>query len=941
MTSKDIAKQYAAKGYPVIWLYGLVQDENGTWVCTCPDPTNPKYKHGKHPMFPSDARYTAEQRALTSHGSKDATTDATIIDTWPDGPMNIGLVGTDTFVITDFDSAPVVAALLDPEFGLRDMATVALSGREGGGLHLYLQCAPTRNGILKLKTGPKGENRLGEVRAKDLYVVAPPSMHQSGKEYSWLGPTLLDDGPTLHTGDAWSFVTDLLQKIGVEIFGKNEVVTLPREGEVEAQPTLPFETSNAMLWSLLSPTYPENDRSTALFRLACELDREIRKQSVDIPRLVRAGIIKEVDRTRQHPRGPKYYHRHNADDYYWDLVVAAEAEVDAETGAPADGQVAIEDISTERFFYTEATGLIDNTNPKRPVTISNFEMRIIEHILVWDDPHADMSKLPVDWMLQFRKGETIVTLRIPAETYKDNRTLLSAIKEAIGGQSEWHIDLPRGVAGLDTVLKVYSGQVPKRVAIGLTGWVGEEDKFLLPGCPAITATGFDENLKFEPSHIAPASLKRGRVFKETTDFPFLFQTLMDVAPGHVIVPILTQLMAAPFVSLGLAKTRSVMHVVGATESFKTSITQSLMGLYGGSEHGPHPATESWQSSTQRAIEVTLGYYRDLPVLVDDFKIGGNGLSSDHAVSLVQSYVDGSPRNKLSRDGRGNSVPVPAGLILSTGEDYWERHRSAVTRSIFIGTDRGISSIEKVKVLSALSTAGDISALGIAWLRWLCNKGQRLMQRALLVGNEKYLSEVRRIVGDDNHRLNASITSLWTISRLMERFFAERFADVPGIWEWMRAGWQNAVNKMKEQAEFAITLSPLDQLLTALREHTRTGRIAFQPRLNGGDWLGTQGLTVVGEVDDEAVHLSEDLTFSWYQEWLQRQGRKPSFGWSQIKSAARSKYGQWATDPMHYKGQGTLRKTRIRLDDFLHSDEEGITTQTPDFVIEEDSPGYLT
>ena len=111
---------------------------------------------------------------LTPHGVKDASTDDVRIGQWwrkwPDA--NVGVAcGAPGPQVLDIDNLEAVGdKLADLEAtGAPEVATTQ-------GRHLYF--AGTDSGTINLG--------YGELRGRGSYVVAPPSIHPSGKEYVWL-----------------------------------------------------------------------------------------------------------------------------------------------------------------------------------------------------------------------------------------------------------------------------------------------------------------------------------------------------------------------------------------------------------------------------------------------------------------------------------------------------------------------------------------------------------------------------------------------------------------------------------------------------------------------------------------------------------------------------------------------------------------------------------
>ena len=165
---KDVLKwalEYAEKGWFVFPIHSV--DENGRCSCLnpeCPDP-------GKHPK--------------TTNGQESATIDSNIIRHWfsEEAPLsNIGIAtgANSSITVIDLDvgkkdGTETWAALntdqIEPE------TLVSLTG--SGGYHLvfiYNSAIPTKTDCL----GPGID-----VRNDGGYIIAPPSIHKSGRNYRW------------------------------------------------------------------------------------------------------------------------------------------------------------------------------------------------------------------------------------------------------------------------------------------------------------------------------------------------------------------------------------------------------------------------------------------------------------------------------------------------------------------------------------------------------------------------------------------------------------------------------------------------------------------------------------------------------------------------------------------------------------------------------------
>lgn len=157
------AAGYSRRGWPVFPLWWPV---NGR--CACPDGAACE-RPAKHPVGP-----------VVPHGLHDASSDPAMIRAWWNRyPLaNIGLPTGVAFDVIDIDSADGLASIVEIERAGYPPKILGIveTGREIG-WHLYVP--------------PSGEgNRTRFAPGLDYrgcggYVVAPPSLHISGRRYGW------------------------------------------------------------------------------------------------------------------------------------------------------------------------------------------------------------------------------------------------------------------------------------------------------------------------------------------------------------------------------------------------------------------------------------------------------------------------------------------------------------------------------------------------------------------------------------------------------------------------------------------------------------------------------------------------------------------------------------------------------------------------------------
>jgi hypothetical protein len=163
------ALAYAARGFKVFPLH----TPNAEGRCSCHKDCG---NVGKHPR--------------TMNGLNDATSDAAKITdwftTWKDANIGIATGEASGFIVLDVDprhgGRESLKALLDRH---GELAEKVYASTGGGGWHLLF-----RHPGFRVRNVQNRADKLGagvDVRGDGGYIVAPPSLHASGKRYEWGG----------------------------------------------------------------------------------------------------------------------------------------------------------------------------------------------------------------------------------------------------------------------------------------------------------------------------------------------------------------------------------------------------------------------------------------------------------------------------------------------------------------------------------------------------------------------------------------------------------------------------------------------------------------------------------------------------------------------------------------------------------------------------------
>jgi putative DNA primase/helicase len=168
-TLYDVALAYAARGWPVFPCH--TPTASGGCSCRKDDCED----IGKHPRWSDTIK----------HGFKDATTDEATIrrwwGMWPAANIGIATGAAAGLVVLDEDSYKGGdQSRLDLEHTYRPLPETVLSLTGGGGVQYFFEHPgiPVKNAVQTLGVGL-------DIRGDGGYVIAPPSLHKSGKRYCW------------------------------------------------------------------------------------------------------------------------------------------------------------------------------------------------------------------------------------------------------------------------------------------------------------------------------------------------------------------------------------------------------------------------------------------------------------------------------------------------------------------------------------------------------------------------------------------------------------------------------------------------------------------------------------------------------------------------------------------------------------------------------------
>jgi len=910
----DAALRYAAAGIPVLALYSAQN-----YLCGCNDPKckNP----GKHPY----SKYAPK-------GVYSATTDPDVIRSW-EPPYNIGAALGGRWAVLDCDNSDIANDLCDPEFSLHEHTGIARSGRQGGGIHLWMEVT---DAFQPFEVKLTDKTYVGSLRGAGQYVVLPPSQHYSGATYTWLSPLDPDTGlpPFEKTDDPVVYVRHILKAIEREMdepdqtdiflneFGEpRDIIASPIPADLDA--LAPHELSNLQQLFRLDLRH-EHDRSGKLWMVARRLAEVAKKVKYPLDETTVAGVIKAFDEQVYQ----KYIGRSDANKRYWLIAAKILQEVgtvppdqknpqigqlNENQAIPAQAQATLLNGRDPIFSLGDSDYVWDTTKGSlkyyanghnqraAPIQICNFLPKLVEDIQL--DNGDGESSIRRMFKLRFTKLDGLTQEFIIKEReFSDHNFAIAVARRC----SSDFVIMPDKAKHIRPVAALANPN-PVRIRVPAhTGWLkdAEEPTFLLPSLDgSITGRGINQAVKIDPQYLEDDAIvrtgdligygKRVRIPDADELEPAwqAFWQLVTCAPPAVAMPIILHVLAGPLASSGVRDTPPLLHVFGKTGSLKTSYCLAALSLF-----GDFPtAVTSW-SGTINSTEGILHAAKDLTVLVDDYKVA-NIKNPNDVIRLIQNYADGTARKRMASDQTLRVGLAPRGLLLSTGEDSWEDEGSVDARTIKIDVQKGDISSPQLYRVADDREAGVLQLFGGLYLHWLAQRPQILDGSYIRSHRKQWINILNEKLGTTEVHLRQPqmVGTLLAVSDVLTKFIQEVFPQHLDAWRALIPATAKALmeDMIKQSADIAAA-APWRQLSSALAEALTTGAVRLDPARGLSEdeqYLPSRGVNTrsVGfwyeENGVKYVLLTENLTLGWYKE-RRSAGRLPSnFSWKAIRQEA--------------------------------------------------------
>lgn len=607
-------------------------------------------------------------------------------------------------VCVDFDSAKsegAVLAFLDA-LGIRNEWIVE---SPGGGYHVWLRC-PGLN-IPKGKLDRPGIDAAHvELRYTGHYVALPGSQHPNGGVYAFVGETPTEappvvapetllrayDAVTMHEDastpktqeNGATEVTEAYVRAALDA----ELVTLARTPNGSRNEQLnrsAFALGQLVADGLLS----EDDVIGQLEAVALSVGLEEAETAHTILSGFRAG--------QKEPRGLRlkvYSNGHDAPD----LNGSGDAQFEEE---PKRHNPWPYGILAGRIVLYEM-GKDDEVKSKE---VADFTARITQEIVAENGDKTFVIEG------EGKRGDPF-RLEVPADVYGEDRRLKSLLEAAAGSLDGTYAGM---VGHLGPAIKKLSTEVTQIRRFHRVGW--SNGLFMIPGKePGGIQIELDRRLPYEAN--AGAELGQG--------LWGLQGVIESVGPERTTV-ILSHLLTGPLARpAGWRNERYALFVKGLTGTFKTSVTQALMCIYGEGFARDDRLLKWGEGATRNALMQMATSAHDMPLFVDNFKPNTGGGTADF-VNLIHAIMEGGEKARLNRASQMIETRPIFCWPLFTGEDVPDNDAASLARILVVPFERQAKRTN-AGLTQAQAQASHLPAVGRAWIEWLEGEGQAVAAR---------------------------------------------------------------------------------------------------------------------------------------------------------------------------------------------------------------------
>ncbi|MRG96520.1 DUF927 domain-containing protein [Polyangium spumosum] len=337
------------------------------------------------------------------------------------------------------------------------------------------------------------------------------------------------------------------------------------------------------------------------------------------------------------------------------------------------------------------------------------------------------------------------------------------------------------------------------------------------------------------------------------------------APIEVIAPVVGTVFAAPIFrgEDHLAARGFATLVVGPSQRGKTTLVRSACGLLGRFDQQPG-CVATWMS-TFTSLEQALHAYRDLPVIIDDFR-ETDGEARETFRRLVLALGDGSGRGRTGLSAGGARVTRAfqlVALLLATGEQSIDDDAAIAGRIVEV-TARDIDVARLLEIAPEQRHAMPHTyAAYLAFLSALPEmywSAQRDAMRALALE-----------LGSSESRAAENLATVVIALNIVTDFFNVTFVgnpEITGPWQEFMVGFRLRLPEIMREHARRVREEAIDEVVLAeIARGLCVGEIRLARLPTGRAAPPDARGKLVGAYDREKIYLQPDIITRWVSDQL--------------------------------------------------------------------------
>jgi hypothetical protein len=377
--------------------------------------------------------------------------------------------------------------------------------------------------------------------------------------------------------------------------------------------------------------------------------------------------------------------------------LAGQAKVDIDDYTLAHGADALQQVvraarpfslwyelhNGQGYYYDKGgiwgLGKPDKNGYAAPERIANYQARITEHITV-SDGQTETIKYRI---VARTPGGELRSIDIEQEQWTDDRQARQALR-CVAGEATAD-DLPRVVSAVKA-LSMHGDSPARRRVFTATGWEQIDGKWhYLTSDGAVHSQGTTDTYRAEidaaaiGNHYALTD-ERGSAGEGWAAWKRFLSG--DICPQPLALLLAGNAALALLHRFSGNSDRPLPWLQAESGALKTALTRAgVMALWGSrftSPRGAGAAVSKWDA-TGAGLEYTAFYFRDAPLLIDDYKQGV--INDSQFKRFLHNYSEGTGRTRGTKARNLDRVMPARAIAIATGEDTPGNGDSGITARI--------------------------------------------------------------------------------------------------------------------------------------------------------------------------------------------------------------------------------------------------------------------